>query len=126
MPKISDHFSGRYLKADHCGKGIKLRIKEYTEEPMPDGEMKLVVWFEDEKRGLVLNNTNANAIGAIANTDELDDARGFWIVLYKTQTDMRGQMVDCIRVREPQDGSNDKVRNAAQAAEAAQGDDIPF
>ena len=54
----SDYDKSRFLKADGLDGDRKLRIKSVTEELVGAGaekEKKLVVWFTNDERGLVLN-----------------------------------------------------------------------
>jgi hypothetical protein len=54
----SDYDKSRFFKADDFEGERKLRIKNATEEVLGAGaekEKKLVVWFTNDERGLVLN-----------------------------------------------------------------------
>ena len=65
-----------------------------------DKEMKLVVWFTNDERGLVLNKTNNRALrGAFG-----DDTAGWAakvIAVSPTMVDIRGKMGPALRVRIP-------------------------
>jgi len=61
----SAYDQSRYFKAADLQEEKKLRIKEATEEQIGAGaekEKKLVVWFTNDERGLVLNKTNNRTI----------------------------------------------------------------
>ena len=80
-----------------------MRIKNVTEEIVGTGaekEKKLVVWFTNDERGLVLNRLNNRTLrGAFG-----DDAAGWAgkiIVMFPTMVEMRGKMVPGLRVRIP-------------------------
>jgi hypothetical protein len=93
-----------------------LTAKAVTQEPMqgdPNNE-KYLLHFEEDPRGLVLNVTNARALGEILGDDSADWP-GQKVVLYATTTDFAGTTVDCIRVRAPK----------RQAAEATQPTESP-
>ena len=60
-------------------------------------EKKLVVWFTNSAKGLVLNRTNNRAIRG-AHGDDVAGWAGKLIVLYPTQADFGGQMVGALRV----------------------------
>jgi hypothetical protein len=60
---------------------------------------KGVVYFDEHKRGLVLNRTNLKRIVGLHGS-ETDDWVGKKITLYPSETDFGGKTVDCIRVRE--------------------------
>jgi len=92
----------RYLTADSFDEdGAVYTIRRVTFEDMPDGNRKLVVYFEEAEKGLVLNKTNGRAIEAIAKTPETDDWTGVKVRLFKDRCNFMGRMVDCIRVRKP-------------------------
>ena len=63
-------------------------------------EKKLVVWFTNDERGLVLNKTNNRTIrGAFG--DDTANWVGKIIVVFPTMTDLRGKMTPALRVRIP-------------------------
>ena len=73
----SDYDKSKYLRAEDLKQETKFRIKAVTEEVFEkDGkaEKKLVVWFTNDERGLVLNKTNNRTIrGAFGDdTCQLD------------------------------------------------------
>ena len=72
---------------------------------MADGEVKLVVWFTNSKRGLVLNRVNNRTIRA-AYGDAVDGWVGKIIVLFPTTAEFRGKVGPALRVRipSPKDG----------------------
>jgi hypothetical protein len=107
----SNYDQSRFLRAEDLANEKKFRIKEVTEEEMVDKTTKLVVWFTNHKKGLVLNKTNNRTIrGAFG-----DDCAGWKdkiIVVYPTTVDMRGKMVPALRVRIPapkQGGGNSQA-----------------
>jgi hypothetical protein len=78
-----------------------------------DKTKKLVVWFANDKRGLVLNRTNNRTIrGAFG--DICEEWAGKIIVVFPTQVDMRGRMTPALRVRIPAP----KATNNGQVAAA--------
>ena len=63
-------------------------------------EKKLVVWFTNDERGLVLNKTNNRTIrGAFG--DPVADWVGKIIIVFPMMTDVRGKMTPALRVRIP-------------------------
>jgi hypothetical protein len=99
----SKYDQSKFLKAADLTTDKKFKIKSATEEEVgvgKDKETKLVVWFTNDIRGLVLNKTNVRTlIGAFG-----DDTAGWVgkiIVIFPTMADMRGKMVPCLRVRIP-------------------------
>jgi hypothetical protein len=101
MVLASSYDQSRYFKAADLETEKKLRIKSVTEEQVGERkEQKLVVWFTNDKHGLVLNKTNNRTIrGAFG-----DDCSGWAekiIVLFPTMDEFRGKMVPVLRVRIP-------------------------
>ena len=61
MLLASDYDRSKFLKASDLDREKKYRIKSVTAEELgigKDKETKLVVWFTNDARGLVLNKTN--------------------------------------------------------------------
>jgi hypothetical protein len=100
MPRMNEAFPSRYLKADDDVPevGIDLTIKDAELERIGD-EMKLVVYFRGQDKGLVCNKTNAKVIEALAKSDDTDDWVGMAITLYATDVQFKDDMVRGIRVR---------------------------
>ena len=99
----STYDESRYFKAADLAAEKKLRIKNVTEETIgmdKDKEQKLVVWFTNDKRGLILNRVNNRTIrGAFG--DAVDGWTGKIIIVFPTQADFRGKMGPALRVRIP-------------------------
>jgi hypothetical protein len=92
-----------YLRAEDMPAPKKFRIKDVTAETIKKGDedqQQLVVWFTNDKRGLVLNKTNNRTLrGAFG-----DDTAGWKdkiIIIFKTSVEYRGKMVPGLRVRIP-------------------------
>ncbi len=102
MVLASNYDQARFLKADDLGGSQKkVRIKGISEEPVgPTKETKLIVWFTNDRRGLVLNQTNNRTLRE-ALGDETDGWAGKIVVLFTVSTDVRGKMQPGIRVRIP-------------------------
>jgi hypothetical protein len=130
MLLASNYDQRRYFKAADMPQEKKLRIKSVTEEEIgmgADKEKKLVTWFTNDDRGLVLNKTNNRTLrGAFG--DACDGWKGKIIVLFPTQDEFRGRMVPVLRVRIPPpkqaagngqtaDGIPDVLRRAPAKAE---------
>ena len=99
----SDFDKSRFLKAADIDGERKFRIKSVTRRGGRHGadkEKKLVVWFTNDERGLVLNKTNNRTLrGAFG--DAVDGWVGRVIVVFSTEADLRGKMVPALRVRIP-------------------------
>jgi hypothetical protein len=91
----------KYLRADELKQENTLRIKTVTGETVNDrtGQTKkLVVWFTNIEKGLVLNKTNNRTIRA-AYGDDTAGWAGKLIVLFPTQAELNGRLVPALRVR---------------------------
>ena len=98
----SSYDESKYFKADLADE-IRLKMKTVTEEKIGLGaeqEVKLVVWFTNSKRGLVLNRVNNRTIRA-AYGDPVNGWVGKIIVLFPTTAEFRGKMGPALRVRIP-------------------------
>ena|SRR6516165_4121108 len=115
----SDFDQSRYFKAEDVATEKKLRIKNVSQELIgmaAEKEKKLVVWFTNDERGLVLNRTNNRTIrGAFG--DAVDGWTNKIIVLFPTQADFRRRMVPALRVRIPP--PKQAAGNGQTAAKAA-------
>ena len=99
----SNYDKSRFFKADDLDGDRKLRIKGVTEELVGAGaekEKKLVVWFTNDERGLVLNRLN-NRILRGAFGDDTAGWAGKVIIIFSMMVEMRGKMVPGLRVRIP-------------------------
>lgn len=103
MLLASDYDKTRFLKAEDLSAEKKFRIKSVTEEEVgigKDKERKLVVWFTNDSRGLVLNRVNNRTLrGAFG--DPCDGWIGKIIVIFPTMAEFRGTMKPALRVRIP-------------------------
>jgi hypothetical protein len=98
----SEFDKSKYLRAEDLPTAKKFRIKDVTVETIKSGEHgeedQLVVWFTNDKRGLVLNKTNNRTLrGAFG--DDVEGWKGKIIVIFQTMVDFRGKMVPGLRVR---------------------------
>jgi len=105
----SAYDQSRFLKAADLLGEKKFRIKSVTEEEVgvgKDKERKLVVWFTNDTRGLVLNRVNNRTIrGAFG--DACEGWTGKIIIAFPTMAEFRGEMKPALRVRiPPPKGSN--------------------
>jgi hypothetical protein len=103
MLLASNYDQSRFFNAESLTTERKLKIKAVTEEEIgigKDKEKKLVVWFTNDPRGLVLNRVNNRTLrGAFG--DVCDGWVGKIIVLFPTMAEFRGAMKPALRVRIP-------------------------
>ena len=104
MVLLASNFDkSKYLKAGDLDKEKKLRIKSATDEVVgigDDKEHKLILWFTNDERGLVMNRTNIRVLRE-AFGDVVDSWIGKIIIVYPTMVDFRGKMTPALRVRIP-------------------------
>jgi hypothetical protein len=99
----SSYDQSKYFRAEDVPQEKLLKIKGVSEEKVGQGadqSDKLVVWFDNSKKGLALNRTNNRAIRG-AYGDDTADWAGKLIVVFPTTGDFRGRQVPCLRVRIP-------------------------
>jgi hypothetical protein len=107
----------RYFKAADLDRERKFRIKKVTVEEVGTGadkEKKLVVWFTNDERGLVLNKTN-NRVLRGAFGDNVETWPGKIFVIFPTMVDNRGRLVPALRTRIlPPKGNGQTAATSAQ------------
>jgi hypothetical protein len=99
----SEFDQSKYLNAQDLKAEKKFRIKEVTVEMIGTGvqkERKLVAWFTNDKKGLVLNKTNNRTLRH-AFGDDTNGWKGKVIVVFPTPVEMAGKMTSGLRVRIP-------------------------
>jgi hypothetical protein len=99
----SDYDKSKYLRAEDVKQDKRFRIKAVTEEIFErDGgkEKKLVLWFTNDERGLVLNKTNIRTLRG-AFDDDTTNWVGKVVAVFAAMTDFRGKMTPALRVRIP-------------------------
>ena len=130
---INAAFPSSYLKAaDLQGRAVRVQIADCVIQPLDDGDKPLLT-FAGKDRGLILNKTNGGLLAA-ALGDETDHWRGKTVEIYPDRVMFQGRMVECIRVRVPQDSPAPAMAPAQAASFAAQApapapdfdDSIPF
>lgn len=101
-------FDATYLRwFDIEGKGdvtvtiTKVRREEVT---LRGGAKKIapIVTFNGAKKEFVLNRTNAESIAKVIGSPKPSQWIGKKVTLYVTTTKLKGETVNCIRVREKQ------------------------
>jgi hypothetical protein len=125
MAKLSDAFPSRYLKADvdvpDDGQ-LVVTIRDADFETVGQGdsaEQKLVLYFQETSKGLVLNKTNGTTIAGLLKSDDTDDWIGRKIALVSLDVQYGAEMTRGIRVskRLPRDNPS-AVKPAAPASGA--------
>jgi hypothetical protein len=128
--KIGEAFPGEFLRKEDGGWPRKFTISHIEREMKVGDDIKPVVFFTGEERGLVLNKTTSGQITEICGSDETDDWTFREVVVYVDPDVMfGGKKVGGLRVRAPklQQAAKPVQKPApARSIEAEMDDDIPF
>ena len=95
--QIDSLFPSKYLRASDLDGDTPVTMKSLILEEI-NGEKKPVLHFREPLKPLVLNKTNTKTIGSLHGS-EPDNWPGERVILYPTEVDFRGDIVDGIRVR---------------------------
>lgn len=131
MALLASEFDrSKYLRAEDVKQDKKLRIRSVTSEGFDkEGgqERKLVLWFSNDDRGLVLNKSNNRTLRG-AFDDDTANWVGKVIVVFPMMTEFRGKMVNALRVRipPPKDRDPDPEPSPSTPSGGDMNDDIPF
>jgi hypothetical protein len=129
MPKMSQMFPSKWLAAaDLDDQERTFTVSDISEETVGQGEAaedKWVVTFRETSKGLVLNKTNATSLKTCLG-DDTDDWMGRKVVLYPTEVQFQGKMVEAIRVKEKATKAANKPATKAGAIVAEDDGDVPF
>ncbi len=106
---------GDYLKKEDFPQPAVMTVSDLKMEKLQD-ETKVVVYFLETDKGLVLNKTNAELIARALNTSQIEEWNGKQITLYNDPSvSFGGKLTGGIRVQ-----ANPKpAQNAPQAPSAA-------
>lgn len=105
-------YPSKYLKAvDFLGKDVTMTIKSVKREEiqMQGGrkDMKVILYFEETEKMIVMNKTNAMSISELLSK-ECDEWIGKKVIFFPTKDRFGNKQVDCIRVK----GSPDKLSDS--------------
>lgn len=99
--QVDEMYPSSYLKSsDIPSHGRTLVINRLLNEQLRDGDAKWIVYFRGEKRGLVLNKTNASNIAQTLGNDT-DAWIGKSVTLAVHKVSFQGKLVDGIRATVP-------------------------
>lgn len=103
---INEMKESKYLKKEDVGQGKLLTIKGLSQENValesqPE-ELKYIMFFNEESKGLVMNWTNIQLCANAAGSEDTDNWVGKQIVLYNDpNVSYAGKITGGIRVRAP-------------------------
>lgn len=100
---INQMYPRRYLSAAQMLGHVRTATIDRVVQEEAFGEMKAVIFFEEESQGLVLNRTNGNNLAALF-TPETDTWSGKQVVLWGTTMDFKGREIPTIKVTLPEPG----------------------
>ena len=102
---INDAYPSNYLRAsDLKGRNLPVVIDRIEQEKVGN-DTKMVLYFQNKSKGMILNKTNANNIAALYSP-ETDAWAGRQLVIFEAMVDFKGQTVPALRVRGPQPKDN--------------------
>lgn len=118
---ISDLKQSKFLKKEDVGVGMLVTICALTEANVSmegaEPQMKTILHFNEQEKGMVLNSTNAQLIAKITGieTDIEKGWVGHKIVLYADPsiTLFGGKLVGGIRVRAPKTAAGKTIQQPA-------------
>jgi len=89
-----------WLKAsDFDTNGRTLTIDRVVQQEIAPETNKLVVFFKEEPKGLVLNEVNFRTIEKNTGESDTDNWKGYRITPYATSILVKGEPTPCIRVK---------------------------
>lgn len=98
---FDDLFPSKFLKADDCMTNKVMIIQSITQEEVgADKEIKPILRFVGENRGLVLNRVNGSMLQML-HGNSVDAWVGKQIELYRDLVQFGGKTVPAIRLRQP-------------------------
>jgi arabinogalactan endo-1,4-beta-galactosidase len=102
---INDAYPSNYLRAsDLKGRNIPVVIDRIEQEKVGN-DTKMVLYFQNKTKGMILNKTNANNIAALYSP-ETDAWAGRQLIIFEAMVDFKGQTVPALRVRGPMPKDN--------------------
>ena len=103
MVTRSQAFPSKYFCGDDVVKPLVAEIQHCGIEQLKNREGitsdKLVVYFANQKKALVCNRTNWDAIVEITGEDDTDLWPGHRVCLFASMERVASKMVNCVRVR---------------------------
>lgn len=102
MTTIQDLFPSKYLKASDAETDLTLTIARVAQEKMRnnDGEeeIKPVIFFAEQEKGMVLNKTNGNVLTDLFG-ETIEDWTGQKVTLCAVDVDAFGKIQKALRFR---------------------------
>lgn len=126
--RMSEEFPSKFLRAaDLQGREVKVIMQHVEREQLGQdpNEMKPVLYFKGQTKGLALNKTNATVISDHYG-DDTDDWSDQPLILFSTMVSFQGKTQPAIRCRIPTAKDLKPVKKPDPISTGPIGDDIPF
>jgi len=130
---LSDIKKSGFLKKEDVGVGSLMTISTVKKENVAkDGapeELKVVIYFTESEKGMVLNSTNAQMIAKLTGIESNIDTgwTGYQIVLYDDpNVSFSGKITGGIRIRAPKQGMKKIDIVNAPKSSTAEDNGLPF
>jgi hypothetical protein len=123
--KVSELIQSKFLRKEDVEDELPVTIKSLKIEDMPgsNGEQRCVLYFKEQNKGLVLNNTTIRVLES-AFGNESDDWNGKKAVLYvDPNVTYMGKVTGGLRLRPVK---KPPLVESARAAPAARADETEF
>lgn len=123
MSHYKQLFNYKYLGAYSLdGKDMTLTIKSIDVQDVVGDSGRtetcpIITWQEDQKP-MILNKTNAKQIGLVWGTTDYEKWIGKKVTLFADVTKLKGEMVECLRIR-PKKPGKEKLTKDHKAWEKA-------
>jgi len=130
MTSYKEYLESKFLKKEDVvgqqGHGVLVTVNAIQEQDVAmtgeSEQIKLIAFFNEMDKGLVLNSTNMQMLADITHSEEIEDWVGCQVVLYADQTIMfRGKRVGGIRLRAPRIRASGIAGSAAVTSASARG-----
>ena len=124
----SNLYPSKYVGSDDLrGNHVTVTIQELKLESLKDRnglqQMKPVLYFQNAKKGLVINKTNLKSLQAILGSKNSRDWVGKKIVLFSIPVQFGDEMRQGIRIFKPESNSNGAANKVEAAPPALDPDD---
>lgn len=119
--------TSKYLKKDDVpASGKNVTVKGFKKETIKGDngeEEKIVLYFEEFEKGLVLNRTNLERLKIATGAQTTQEVKGKVVNLYNDKfVEFGGKIVGGLRIREKSDAETASLEAVSESID----DDIPF
>lgn len=113
MPKVSEYYPKRFISGDELnGQIVTGIIREVKEEKVnentDDEEDVLVIYLDQNDRGISLNKTRAGELKDITGSDDTDEWQGHAVQMYTVKQSAFGKIHNVIHFQGVSEQPTDK------------------